>query len=89
MPQNFRKDPDAVLDYQWNWTAWLAGDVIASHAVNVPAGLTKLSSSNSATAVAVWLAGGEAGVTYPVTCHVVTAGGRKDDRTIMICGWER
>lgn len=84
MARSFGKDPDAVLDYQFDWSAWLAGDTIASHAVTVPTGLTLVSSSNSSTAVTVWLAGGVAGVSYPVTCHIVTAAGREDDRTIFV-----
>jgi hypothetical protein len=88
MARSFGKDPDAVLDYQFDWSAWLAGDTIASHAVTVPTGLTLVSSSNSSTAVTVWLSGGVAGVSYPVTCHIVTAAGREDDRTITIVARE-
>lgn len=84
MPREFQKDPQAVLDYQWDWSAWLAaGDTIVSHTVTAAAGLTVDSSSHTGTAVTAWLSGGTEGVMYPVTCHIVTAAGREDDRTLM------
>ncbi len=89
MPQSFRKDPDAVLDYEWDWSSWLAGDTIASFTVTVPTGLTLDSSSATASAVTAWLSGGEDAASYPVTCHVVTAAGREDDRTITVFVQER
>ena len=33
MPRNFTKDPDAVLDYEFDWSAWLGTDTIATHTV--------------------------------------------------------
>ena len=84
MPRAFQKDPDDVLDYQFDWSAWLAGDTIASHAVSAPAGLTVESTTTTGTAVTVWLSGGEVGVSYPVACHIVTADGRERDRTMTI-----
>lgn len=84
MPKAFRKDPDAVLDYAWNWTAWLAGDTIASYTLDVPEGLTLESDSATSSAVTAWLSGGVAGQSYAVTCHIVTAAGREDDRTVVI-----
>ncbi len=89
MPGAFLKDPDATLDYQWDWSAWLAGDTIQSHSVTAAAGLTVESSGHTGTAVTVWLSGGVVGVAYPVACHVVTAAGREDDRTLMITVRER
>ena len=83
MPQTFVKDPDAVLDYEWNWAEWLDGDTIASHTVTCDTGITLDSHSATTTAVTGWFSGGTAGVTYSATCHVVTAAGRKEDRTIQ------
>jgi len=80
------KDPDAVLDYTFDWTAWLAGiaDTLASQQMVVDTGITLNSSSIDGSKVIAWLSGGTAGTTYRVTCRVVTAGGRTDDRSIYI-----
>lgn len=83
MAESFVKDPNASLDYEWDWAAWLDGDTIASHTV-VATGLTVVSSTASTTAVVAWLSGGTAGATYVATCHIATAAGRQDDRSITI-----
>ena len=97
----FTKDPDAVLDYKWDWKAltngsglsdWLAsGEIISSHTVTVPAGITKDSSSqtDANTSVTAWLSGGTAGTDYTVTCQIVTNAGRTDDRSILVQVLER
>jgi len=85
MADSYIKDPDAVLDYQWDWATWLpTGDTIASATVTSDIGLTVDSDSNTATAVTAWLSGGTVGESYDVTCRVVTADGRTDDRTITL-----
>lgn len=86
MLRSFYKAPNDVLDYEIDWSAWLKGDPIASHTVTVPAGLTLKSSSASATAVTVWLAGAEAGVAYEVRCRIKTAAGREVERALTIIG---
>lgn len=60
-----RKDPDAKLDYQFDWRAktnghgdsdWLApSETIISYVITVDAGLTLLSSSESNGVVVAWL----------------------------------
>lgn len=89
MARSFVKDPDAVLDYEWDWSAWLGTDTIASHTVTAATGLTVDSSTATSTAVTAWLSGGSVGASYAVTCHVVTAAGREDDRTATITVQER
>ena len=91
MPRSFVEDPDALLDYEWDWAAWLGADTIASHTVTAAAGLTVVSSSATSTAVTAWLRinGGSVGASYAVTCHIVTAAGREDDRTLTITVQER
>ena len=85
MADSYIKDPDAVLDYQWDWATWLpAGDTITSATVTAETGLTVSSKTNTTTVVASWLSGGIVGESYNVTCRVVTADGRTDDRTITI-----
>ena len=93
----FIKDPDAVLDYKFDWAAdtngsadldatdWLAdGETISSHTIIAEAGITVDSSSltDTNTSVTVWLSGGTAGEHYLVTCRIVTSDSHTDDRTI-------
>lgn len=89
----FTKDPDAVLDYEWDWATWLAGDTIASHTIVIdPTGddaLTLDSSSASTTAVTAWFSSGTVGTSYTATCHIVTAAGREDDRSMVFTVEER
>lgn len=86
----FEKDPDAVLDYEFDWSDWLpTGDTIASAVVTADTGLTIDSQSETTTAVTVWLSGGTAITSYEVTCHIVTAEAREDDRTIVVQVIER
>mgnify|MGYP000916720124 FL=1 len=84
MARSFVKDPNAVLDYEWDWSAWLGTDTIASHTVTAATGLTVDTSEATTTAVTAWLSGGSVGASYAVTCHVVTAAGREDDRTATV-----
>lgn len=82
-----KKDPDAVLDWQFDWSSWLApGECISSYSVAVNAGLTLDSDSNNSTSVTAWLSGGVAGSSYTVTVSVVTDNvpARKDDKSITI-----
>ena len=87
---SFIKDPDAVLDYSFVWTAWLSdGETISDSEVTVETGLTKNSDTDNDNTVTVWLSGGTAGEDYNVTCHIVTSEGREDDRTMIIKCRER
>ena len=84
------KDPDAVLDYAFDWSAWLASEeTINSHTVTVDTGLTKDSDSESSGIVTVWLSGGTAGTSYKVACKIVTNEGRTEERSITIKCTER
>ena len=83
------KDPDAVLDYTFDWVEWLAGDAIMSYTITVPSGITKNSDSEvSAGKIQMFLSGGTAGVTYPIACKISTAT-RTDERTMQIRCEER
>lgn len=85
MTTTWRKDPDAVLDWVFDWSEWLAaGEAITSHQVIVPADLTLDSSGDDGSAVTAWLSGGTIGSVHTVTCRVTTDGGRTDDRSITI-----
>ena len=80
----FTKDPEAVLDYQVDWSDWLDDDTIDTSEWTVPAGLTEDSDSNTYTVAKVWLSGGTSGTTYAVENKITTADGRTDERTIYI-----
>lgn len=85
MATDWTKDPDAVLDWRWDWTEWLAdGETIVTSTMTVSAGLVLDSSSNSPTSATAWLSGGTPGTPYTVANRVVTSAGRTDERTVTI-----
>ena len=88
--QTWLHDPDALLDYSVDWSRWLvSGDTIASVSWTVPSGITNDHTSNTTSRATIWLTGGTPGKSYQITCHVVTAAGREDDRTFQITVVER
>jgi hypothetical protein len=90
------KDPNAVLDYKFDWKAltngsgpsdWLAaGETISTITITAASGLTVNSSSitDTSTSATVWLSGGTAGTEYTLACKITTSAGRTDERTITI-----
>ena len=80
----YKKDPNSVLDFTFNWGAWLDGDTISTSSTTVGAGLTKDSESNTTTAATVWLSGGTAGTSYTVANRITTAASRIEDRSITV-----
>lgn len=89
MPQQFVKDPDEVLDYQFNFAAQMTVDsdtITGTPTVAItPSGELALDSqANSTTTVTVWLSGGVAGTTYKVECNIATVGLRTWSRTIKM-----
>jgi hypothetical protein len=81
-----KKDPDAILDYTVDWGPYLTalGDVITSVTWVLSSGLTEVSQQNTSTTATAFVSGGVLGDTETLTCRIVTAGGRTDDRTIPI-----
>jgi hypothetical protein len=82
------KAPAAVLDYQMDWSGWLAaGETISGADVSAESGITVnpagKTTSTSGGVVTFWLGGGTAGVTYNVTV-TVTTNSRVDSRTIQV-----
>ena len=87
MSNTWIKDPDAVLDYTVDWSAWLEGsDTIDTFDVDVePAdGLTVDSVLDTDTTITAWISGGDAGEDYVVRFRVTTTGARTDDRSITL-----
>jgi hypothetical protein len=81
------KDPEADLDYGFDWTSWLAGDTITTSTWTVPSGsgLSMHSAAIAGNTTLVWLSGGTRSAKgYTVTNHIETAAGRKDDRSMCV-----
>jgi hypothetical protein len=80
------KDPDATLDYSFDWGPWLMNDIIQSSTWIVDSGITIVPSSESFddTVTTVFLSGGAEGMKYNVTNRIVTQGSRTDERSILI-----
>lgn len=95
------KDPDARLDYLFDWAAkehgnwtsdWLQpGEIITGHQVTVPTGITLVSDNVTLDqkSVDVWLEGGTECESYDIECEITTNQGRTDERTGRIKVKER
>ncbi|WP_250502855.1 hypothetical protein [Caballeronia sp. AZ7_KS35] len=82
---SFIKDPQAVLDFNWDWSAWLGeGETITDKTVSPDAGLSVNSSSIEGGVVSAWLSGGVAGANYIVACTITTSAGRTETRRIQV-----
>ena len=89
-----KKDPDAELDYGFDWSEWLqnvpegeSADTIESSTWAVTgedSSLTVGATGNDDTTTTVWLSGGTVGLTYVVRNRIVTADGRTDDRSFRM-----
>jgi hypothetical protein len=80
------KDPDALLDYTFDWSDYLAalgGDRLVDAAFTSSAGELTATELHEGMAVA-WLAGGTTGSTIALNCRITTAGGRVDACTAFI-----
>lgn len=84
----YTKDPSAVLDFAWDWSAWLAdSETISSHTVTVPdaSGLVVDSDSEASGVVTAWLSAGTVSPgAHAVVCRIVTNQGRTDERTLPL-----
>lgn len=84
------KDPDAVLDWRFDWSDWLGdGEEITSRDITVEPGLDLDSESADTQTVTVWLSGGDPGNNYTVACRIQTTAGRTDERSIVIRSRQR
>ena len=86
MPKEFLKDPDAELDYKFDWSGWLAaGESISTYSLAVSStDLTNSTNSADSDTVTMWLSGGVVGETYEAACKIVTDSSRTDERTVKI-----
>lgn len=79
-----KKDPDASLAYAFDWMRWLNGDAIVSAEWTIPAGITKVSQSETQTHTTVVISGGTPGRHYDCAVRITTATGQTDDRTARL-----
>ena len=91
----FDHDPNAVLDYRWNWNcddgcAWLdEGETITAFTITTPTGITNINggahpNSELDGIVTAWITGGTVGQRYQIINHITTSAGREEDRTIEL-----
>lgn len=91
MPSQFIKDPNATLDYTFDWSDYLeagetitAGTVISNHSSLIVDSFTA-----GTVSVRAWISGGVVDSVYKVGCRVTTSESRIDERSITITCHER
>lgn len=90
----YNKDPEAVLDYIFDWSSWLAtGEEISTEVVSIslaagsyePTITLELDSEEfDESTVTAWISGGTMSTTYRVECKITTNSNRVDVRGILI-----
>ena len=87
IPDAPNKDPDATLDYGFDWTDWLDTDnaeTISTSTWILETGITEVSSTTVGNINSVTLSGGTVDFKYLVTNRVTSSAGRIDDRSMYI-----
>jgi hypothetical protein len=83
--KDHKKDPDATLDWIFDWTLWLGEfEVITDAEFIVDPGLIVNFTSHTTKTATVWLAGGSESQVYNVTCRITSSDGRIDDRSFTL-----
>lgn len=93
--REFLKDPDAVLDYVFDWASWLATSETISTSTfyvdgvvfgTLPWTISLVMDSKSATSTTtkVWLSAGTEGERYRITNRITTNQGRTEDRSAVV-----
>jgi hypothetical protein len=82
----YPKDPNATLDYSFDWSDWLdSGESLTSSVFTRSATALKETNTDLTTSVAtIWLTNGAAGTTYTLANKIGTSAGRIDERTVNI-----
>ena len=97
-PKTFIKDPDSILDWDFNWRVtdddekvpWLEeNETIVSYIITLDEGITLVEDTENDGHVIVWLSGGEISKEYIVSCKIITSLGRVEPRSILIKMSER
>lgn len=85
MATTFRKDPDELLDYKFDWSDWLdQTDIIVSARGSAVPGITKSFEAFTTLDHTIWLGAGTVNNEYNITSSVMTQAGRTAKRTIII-----
>lgn len=83
--KDHKKDPDATLDWIFDWTLWLGDfETIIDAQFIVDPGIVVNSSSHTQRTATVWLAGGNESQVYRITNRITTSDGRTDDRSFTL-----
>lgn len=92
--KTFVKDPDATLDYEFDWSKWLAtsgNDTISQSSWDIkPLGASTetLSLSGVPTisngVTSAFFEGGALGERYRITNSIITSAGRIDERSFVL-----
>lgn len=82
--KSFVKDPDATLDYTFNWGPWLDGDTISTSVWTLETPLSSVSESKTDTTATIFISGGTHLQDYSATNRITTVSGRTDDRTFTL-----
>ncbi len=83
----FIQDIAAMLDYTFDWTAYLdTTETILTAIEAVDTGITLGTStvSTDGKSVTFWISGGALGTSYRVDCLITTSAGRSDSRSLYI-----
>lgn len=81
----YEQDPQDVLDYPFDWSAFLGTDTIQSSQFIADSGIVVESDAVvDGSHTVVWLSGGVENKRYGVTNRVVTVGDRTKDWTIFV-----
>lgn len=85
--KGFVKDPQAILDYTFDWGPWLGSTdtiTISTWVVESPIVSEGGGESKTDTTTTLFVSGGVHGNNYDVTNSITTLGGRKTDRSIEL-----
>ncbi len=83
--KDHKKDPDATLDWIFDWNEWLGDtETISSVEFEADPGITIEDQGSTTKTATVWLSGGTAGEVYRVTCRITSSEGRIDDRSFTL-----
>jgi len=85
--KGFVKDPDATLDYSFDWGPWLGIDTITASSWAIDkSGLSIIPASETFddTTTRAFLTGGALNERYVITNQITTNGSRTDERSVEI-----
>ena len=79
------KTANGVLDFQLDWSTWLAsGDTISTSTWTLETGITNDSDSSADTTTTITISSGTTGKTYEVTNAIVTTNGFDAERSFYL-----